>query len=292
MNHSIIDEACKAFYASLVASNILSISSQNTPSIADKANKLSCELARRVIEQLCERYRLKLAPPSKRPGRIAGSSFISAISAYLEKSFIPMTTTRPGTWHIEKGATKGSFLTKFSQYSHLQHLDKLRVLEPQIAATQVASYIVSPDVVIYRQPEDDAFFNTHSQRAQFTALRQCNNPLPLLHASISCKLTLRSESAQNVRNEAMCLTRNRNGRTPHIVVVTAEPLPSRLASIATGTTDVNCVYHIALHELISAMQALEQEGFRGFQTQSEHLTSMIEGHRLKDIADLPFDLTI
>jgi len=40
-----------------------------------------------------------------------------------------------------------------------------------------------------------------------------------------------------------------------IVTVTAEPLPSRLAAIARGTGEVDCVYHIAFEELVAAIDA-------------------------------------
>ena len=39
-----------------------------------------------------------------------------------------------------------------------------------------------------------------------------------------------------------------------IVAVTAEPLPSRLAAIARGTGELDCVYHIALQQLRTACQ--------------------------------------
>ena len=54
----------------------------------------------------------------------------------------------------------------------------------------------------------------------------------------------------------MNLIRNRKGHLPHIVVVTGEPLPSRLSSIALGTGDIDCVYHFALEELINAVDEM------------------------------------
>lgn len=46
------------------------------------------------------------------------------------------------------------------------------------------------------------------------------------------------------------LIRNRKGNLPHIVVVTGEPMPARIASLALGTGDIDCVYHFALYELV------------------------------------------
>jgi len=80
------------------------------------------------------------------------------------------------------------------------------------------------------------------------------------------------------------LVRSRKGRVPHIVAVTAEPLPTRLASLALGTGDLDCVYHFALPELREAVAEA------GSKEQLEMLQGMIDGRRLRDISDLPFDL--
>ena len=73
---------------------------------------------------------------------------------------------------------------------------------------------------------------------------------------------------------------------PHIVVVTAEPLPSRIASLALGTGDIDCVYHFALHELMHAVQTV------GTHDSITLLNTLVQGHRLKDISDLPLDLAV
>ena len=109
---------------------------------------------------------------------------------------------------------------------------------------------------------------------------------PIVHAVISCKWTLRSDRAQNARSEALNLIRNRKGRTPHIVVVTGEPMPSRLASLALGTGDIDTMYHFALSELVEATRA--SRNAEAMKT----LDNLINGQRLRDIADLPLDLAI
>lgn len=68
--------------------------------------------------------------------------------------------------------------------------------------------------------------------------------------------------------------------------MTGEPLPSRLASLALGTGDLDCVYHFALPELIVGVQTLDIE-------ESANLVKiMVDGKRLKDISDLPLDLAV
>ena len=101
---------------------------------------------------------------------------------------------------------------------------------------------------------------------------------------------MRSDRAQNSRTEALNLIRNRKGHLPHIVVVTAEPLPSRLASLALGTGDIDCVYHCALYELLASVQ--EFGNAQGREDIIETLENLIEGRRLKDISDLPLDLSV
>jgi hypothetical protein len=80
--------------------------------------------------------------------------------------------------------------------------------------------------------------------------------------------------------------RNRKGRLPHVVVVTGEPLPTRLASLAMGTGDVDCVYHFALPELMESLEELQMEDH------ADMLQAMVQGKRLKDISDLPLDLAV
>lgn len=119
-----------------------------------------------------------------------------------------------------------------------------------------------------------------------TGLRKQNNDKPLLHASISCKWTIRSDRAQNARSEGLNLVRNRKGHLPHIAVITAEPTPSRIASIALGTGEIDCVYHFALHELRHTLET------SGYDDVLDLFDIMVNGKRLKDISDLPLDLAV
>ena len=99
-------------------------------------------------------------------------------------------------------------------------------------------------------------------------------------------MTIRSDRSQNARTEGLNLIRNRKGHTPHIVVVTAEPMPTRIASLALGTGEIDCVYHFGLDELRQVVKVSDNEAVQ------ETLETMVEGDRLRDIADLAFDLVI
>ena len=154
--------------------------------------------------------------------------------------------------------------------------------------------MVAPDVVIYRDLYEDIEINQGHQYinddiCKMASLRKKNGGKPILHASVSAKWTMRSDRAQNSRTEALNLIRNRKGHLPHIIVVTGEPLPSRLASLALGTGDLDCVYHFALYELIDAVKEYSQNGREDI---LETLENLVEGNRLKDISDLPLDLSV
>ncbi|MBE0481510.1 MAG: restriction endonuclease, partial [Dehalococcoidia bacterium] len=150
-------------------------------------------------------------------------------------------------------------------------------------------------IIIARMPIPDEEINASTRLvsaedkvARLSPLRAVNRhpPLPILHASISCKWSIRSDRSQNTRTEALNLIRNRKGPSPHIIAVTAEPLPTRIAALALGTGDLDCVYHFALAELTETLQKLDNED------QADMLTMMVEGRRLRDISDLPLDLAI
>jgi hypothetical protein len=81
----------------------------------------------------------------------------------------------------------------------------------------------------------------------------------------------RSDRAQNARSEALNLIRNRKGRLPQVVVVTGEPTPVRISSLALGTGDIDCVYHFALPELVAAVAE------KGNEDTMELLDMMIAG---------------
>jgi hypothetical protein len=197
---------------------------------------------------------------------------------------------RPGKWHY---STFQTAISGFDQYEHLAYLEEVVGRDKDLASALGGDYIVKPDIIIGRYPVTDEEINQKDEvidlggpMANLTPLRQANRPNPhmILHASISCKWTIRSDRSQNTRTEALNLIRNRKGHLPHIVAVTAEPLPTRIAALALGTGDMDCVYHFALNELQEAIKSIKNED------QMDMLKIMIDGRRLRDISDLPFDL--
>ena len=225
-------------------------------------------------------------------GQTLGKQFELLTMEFLKETFPYLQNLRPGQWSILQLGNNNRLKTSdFEQYEHLAYLSALTAENAQLAAALGNDYLVAPDVVIYRDLYEDEEINVaryivDDEISKMADIRKSNGGKPLLHASVSAKYTMRSDRAQNSRTEALNLIRNRKGHLPHIVVVTAEPMPNRLASLALGTGDIDCVYHFALYELIRAVKEV------GSEDAVETLETLVQGKRLKDISDLPLDLAV
>lgn len=283
---TVITEARRNFHKALIDDGILTIDSYGVPSNADKSSDLSKKIALHIANELRAEVHGKIK------GQTSGAKFELATMEFLRSTFLNLQNLRPGKWHIEKLGNRNTIKTSsFIQYEHLDYLNKLTHSDVRLASSLGNDYMVAPDIVIFRDPEDDEVINTplpivDNSVSLLSSIRLNDNPLPILHASVSAKWTMRSDRAQNSRTEALGLIRNRKGHLPHIVVITGEPLPSRLASLGLGTGDIDCLYHFALYELIDAVKVT------GAEDSIEILNILIEGKRLKDISDLPLDLSV
>jgi len=282
---SIFLEARREFHAILFDRGVLSVNERNIPSNADSSSNHSIRIARGIINRIGQsRESDRLA------GQTAGNTFEAICEHYISRTFLMLTHLRPGNWHI-RGQGSNTKIAQFEQYAHLDDFEKLCKDNLLLSATFGSEHLITPDIIIIRDAYDDDIINANAELvdnscAVRAALRRINNPQPILHASISCKWTMRSDRAQNSRSEALNMIRNRKGRLPHIVVVTGEPAPGRLASIAMGTGDIDCVYHFALPELIESVEE------SGTAKAKKSLATMTQGKRLRDISDLPLDLVI
>ncbi len=273
-------------YQRRLCAEVLGVRSKSSIlNIADKGSKSSIETAARMVELLGHPTCLTALP-----GQTAGNEFTRLTMDYLKSAFSTLTHLRPGDWRFAMNPSE-SAIARFEQYGHLADLKRVLDEHPKLATSIGSDYLVTPDIVMWRLPVTDHEINARDEllgendkTARRSPLRAANAKLPILHASISCKYTMRSDRAQNTRTEALNLIRNRKGRNPHIVAVTLEPMASRIASIAMGTGDVDCTYHAALDELLQATVDLGQSGAE------DTLQTLIRGRRLRDIGDLPLDL--
>ncbi len=289
MDKVLILEERKAYHNQLIEKGVLSISADGVASNADGSNQPSKIIARLVAEKLGAKVGQKVK------GQTAGTLFEQITMQFISSTFPTLQHLRPGDWTVLSLGNQSSVKTfDFAQYEHLAYLSQLVEQNKQLSTMLGNDYMVAPDVVIYRDLYEDIEINQGHQYinddiCKMASLRKKNGGKPILHASVSAKWTMRSDRAQNSRTEALNLIRNRKGHLPHIIVVTGEPLPSRLASLALGTGDLDCVYHFALYELIDAVKEYSQNGREDI---LETLENLVEGNRLKDISDLPLDLSV
>lgn len=283
---ALIAEARHKYHAGLLANGVLTIDSKGVPSNADRSSNLSIAIAQGITR------RLMANEQEKTVGQTVGTKFELLNMEFIEATFPYLQNLRPGKWHITKLGNRNSIKTSsFAQYEHLDYLSQLTKEDARLAASMGNDYMVAPDVVVYRDTEPDEVINEQQVIVDETVsclsdIRKTCGGLPILHASVSAKWTMRSDRAQNSRTEALGLIRNRKGRLPHIVVVTGEPMPARIASLALGTGDIDCVYHFALNELVDSVNEV------GAEDSIELLKILISGKRLKDISDLPLDLAV
>ena len=280
------------FHKRLFETNTLTLTSAGVASNADTSSRGSKAIARRIIDILVEEQHHAISTVDKISGQTLGKQFETLTMEFLRETFPQLQNLRPGRWTILQLGNNNKLKTSdFAQYEHLAYLNALTTQNAQLAAALGNDYLVAPDVVVYRDLYEDDEINASQcivddDVSKMADIRKSNGGKPLLHASVSAKYTMRSDRAQNSRTEALNLIRNRKGHLPHIVVVTAEPMPNRLASLALGTGDIDCVYHFALYELIRAVKEV------GSEDAVETLETLVQGKRLKDISDLPLDLSV
>jgi len=225
-----------------------SSSGRLVPNIADSANEPSINISTDVFGFLgVPKTQGSLSDP--------GTGLERAVQQWLAHRLPAVASHRP--WDVQGKR----IISDFAQYEHLQRLKEIIAADTSnvLRVAIGEDYLVRPDVTV-------GLTLPHGR---------------LLHASVSCKWTIRSDRVQNIRHEALNLTRNRRGRQPHIVVVTAEPLPTRLAAIAQGTGEVDGVYHVCLDALVAAATT------HGTNDQKSALDALMKQSRLFDLSELP-----
>jgi len=291
---SVLQEARLEYHRNL-CQDVLGLRGSATTN-ADSSSASSTQIATALARRIAQNAEVNLRELAA-SGQELGRRFTEYTARFLKKAFLSLEHARPGPWVFSTSQAEPG-IARYEPYTHLAQLqalvDWLREDKPDVATSFGQDYLIMPDLVIVREPWPDTRLNVDQNDpivgegvAEYTPFRKRHpSQAYILHASVSCKWTLRSDRAQNARTEALNLIRNRKGRAPHIVVVTAEPMPTRLASIALGTGDIDCVYHVALPELRLALEETGRED------QLDMFNQLVSGARLRDISDLPLDLAI
>lgn len=247
----------------IVGTDMLPPDQVGTVNVADVSNYVSSRIGWEWGRRLPGSFHAKAIK-----GQTAGDRFTSEIRAFLERGITLCQDLRKTDWRytFEETTRKGSKpknprikASAFAQYLHLSKIKETFEKRPDLEAVFGSDYIVEPDIVVFSSPFSVETIGGRPQEQVATFSPLLSDAIaggaPLLHASVSCKLTIRSDRAQNARLEALNLIRTRKGRVPNIAFVTAEPLPSRITSLALGTGDVDCIYHAGLYELVDAVEA-------------------------------------
>lgn len=233
------------------------------PNIADVGSVPSLQLAGHVYDALgVVRETTRALEDSAEVNKASGTLLERAVEKDMAAALPALDGGR--VWMVTHQGTA----SRYAQFEHLNALQRLFEEQPALRATLDRDYQVSTDVYVGVAHPDDAMAR------------------PFLHAAISCKWTIRSDRVQNVRHEFATLVRNRRGRLPHLVLVTAEPLPKRLISIARGTGEVDTVYHLMFDELDAAVAAMASAEQRAVWAE------MVEQRRLRPYSALARDLVL
>ncbi len=203
------------------------------PNSADVDNPASLSLAAAVLEALGmpNPNALGSTPPTGSPPANPGPLLEERVKDHLAQELPRLDVQR--RWQVRRGVP----ITSYAQFQHLTGITTAIAGDPNLRVTLGRDYLITPDVTV-------GLLDTPT----FT-------PHPWLHAAVACKWSIRSDRVQNIRHENRNMIAHRRGRLPHLITVTAEPLPSRLASIARGTGEVDVTYHLAYDELDQAVRS-------------------------------------
>jgi hypothetical protein len=163
---------------------------------ADSASPASRAIAERIAVRLTSKTgQQPCHPPPKE--QTAGTVFAALTKDFLDQAFAHLHHLRPGKWLFSASQDKAG-ITRYYQYEHLADLQALLQQHPELRATIGGDYLVVPDITIARQPVYDSEINIGEKfvcdaefLGKYTPLRASVNTKSILHASVSCKWTIR-----------------------------------------------------------------------------------------------------
>ena len=202
-----IEELRRAYHRRLFQ-DVLRQNEDGVPNNSDSGSAASIRLGRGIVGGI------GIRPITARlAGQTAGHRFEEATRDFLREAFEKLAHIRPGEWEFGLGGEIGDF----EQYMHLSDVSRI-VEENKDLRVVFGDYIVRPDIVVGRRPVSDGVINQdetllgNDGMATHTPLRETNSEADILHASVSCKWTIRSDRSQNARTEGLNLVRTAKAR--------------------------------------------------------------------------------
>ena len=236
------------FVRELLATNLGAIG----PGFTEEECEASREISLRVLQQLgADQPARQTKPPTARV-------LAAAVASHLAKE-LPMEA--PGRRWTPFAGDRRRDVSGFQQYRHLPR--RAAAMDADGAGALWAEWGTEwpppPDVAVGLGEDELNIF---------------------LHAAITCLWAIEPEDVPAIKHQGTLLNRLRHGRQPHIVVVTAEMLPDRLAALGSGTGEIDGIYHVALQELEVAVRSLGHPG------QLSLLHELINNDRVFDVGRL------
>ncbi|MCU0443266.1 MAG: hypothetical protein MUE85_00010 [Microscillaceae bacterium] len=192
-------EKLRRKYHQQIFEQLLFIDQDGVPSNADKHSQLSVALAKGIADNIAIE-----ATSDKTSGQTSGKSFEKLTADFINQSFALLNHLRSGDYELFIGKS----IVEFEQYEHLATLTEALKTNRELKAT-LGEYLINPDIVIGRKPIADTIINQFQliiedeAIAKLSPLRYTNSKKLILHASISCKWTIRSDRSQNARTEGL-----------------------------------------------------------------------------------------
>ena len=165
-----LSKARAEFHKTLL-DDILTVNDKGIPSNADSSSNPSIAIAAGILNKVGNSR-----TTNRLPGQTAGANFEEICASYIRVCFEQLSSLRPGSFGVEKGGA----IARFDQYSHLDELEALSKLHSELATALGSDYLIKPDIVVFRTPEQDIDINASiqlvdSQSAKLTLLRIKNN---------------------------------------------------------------------------------------------------------------------
>jgi hypothetical protein len=111
--------------------------------------------------------------------------------------------------------------------------------------------------------------------------------VPHLDMGLSLKWSLRTDRAQDCRSQGAKLSTLRRGRMPHFAALTMEPRPYMLNLLAGGSGEVDCVYHLHLPALTTAIEAVcGRNASKPRKDAGDKFRRLVDQRRIRDYDDL------
>ena len=226
------------------------------PSSSDPTSRISVEIGLAMAEAAGA-----TADLARLDGPRAGVEFERRTVRFIEAALTYVNELTQADWRVEAGSS----ITEFARYDHLNGVRQAAAEDNQPAAVLYDDYSLAPGAFV------GCRLKSHQQASPGSVV---------LSGVVACKWMIPRDFDQR----AIDLLRCPEVPGTRVAVVTAEPLPSRITSIAIGT-ERPCVYHVALKELQDVLARM-----RWYESR-EVLDIMVDQGRLRDILQLPLDLT-